>query len=117
MCGSPDHLIRDCPAAVSPHPMLQTGIRSMACLHISFLCLKSCVNSPVLEIAGNAMFPGMMPSSMPYWNGSHVPYMRAFGNFYGNGAMIPFDARNVPSSPFAVPNYMSSMYHPVPAFG
>ena len=26
MCGSPDHLIRDCPAASSPHSLLQRGI-------------------------------------------------------------------------------------------
>ncbi|XP_062099547.1 E3 ubiquitin ligase PQT3-like isoform X2 [Humulus lupulus] len=90
-CGSPDHFIRDCPAAmISARPMLQTG---------------------------NAMFPGAMPSSMPYWNGSSVPYVRPYGNLYGNGGMVPFNGRFFPSTPFAVPTYMSSMYHPMPAFG
>ena len=26
MCGSPDHFIRDCPDALSPHPLLQRGM-------------------------------------------------------------------------------------------
>lgn len=33
MCGSPDHFIRDCPAALSQHPMLQTGIDAFAYLY------------------------------------------------------------------------------------
>ncbi|KAF4382197.1 hypothetical protein G4B88_011526 [Cannabis sativa] len=90
-CGSPDHFIRDCPAAIiSPRPMPQTG---------------------------SAMFPGTMPSSVPYWNGSPVPYARPYGNFYGNGGMIPFNASFFPSVPYAVPTYVSPMYHPVPTFG
>ncbi|PON42592.1 TNF receptor-associated factor [Trema orientale] len=84
MCGSPDHFIRDCPAAISPRPMLQTGT---------------------------------MPGAIPYWNGSPVPYVGPFGDFYSNGGMIPFNARFFPSAPFAVPTYMPSMYHPMPAFG
>lgn len=63
------------------------------------------------------MFPGSLPGSMPYWNGSPVPYVRPFGNLYGNGGMIPFNASIVPSAPFAVPTYMPSVYHPMPTFG
>ncbi|KAF3446102.1 hypothetical protein FNV43_RR11281 [Rhamnella rubrinervis] len=89
MCGSPEHFIRDCPAALSPHPMLQTG---------------------------NTIFPGAMPSYMPYWNGAPWPHVRPFGNLYGNPGIMPFNTNMVPAAPF-VPTYVSSMYGPVRAFG
>ena len=34
------------------------------------------------------MFPGAMPSSIPYWNGSSMPYVRPYGNVYGSGGMV-----------------------------
>ncbi|XP_028089255.1 E3 ubiquitin ligase PARAQUAT TOLERANCE 3-like isoform X2 [Camellia sinensis] len=88
MCGSPDHFIRDCPAASSPYPMLQTG---------------------------NSMFPGAMSGyASPFWNSNPLPPIRPFTNMYGNSGMMPFNSGMVPSSPFAVPPYMPSMYGGLP---
>lgn len=90
MCGSPDHLIRDCPAASSPHSLLQRG---------------------------NSLFPGGIQSYVPpYWNGTSFPHVRPFGNLYGNAGMMPFNATMVPAAPFAVPSYMPSVYGGFPAF-
>ncbi|XP_057985804.1 E3 ubiquitin ligase PARAQUAT TOLERANCE 3 isoform X2 [Hevea brasiliensis] len=72
MCGSPDHFIRDCPAASSPHPMLQTG---------------------------NAMFPGAMTGYLsPYWNGP-FPQIRPLLSPYGNpfATIVPPTTFPVPS--------------------
>lgn len=92
MCGAPDHFIRDCPVASSPHPMLH---------------------------AGNAIFPGAMPGYVPpYWNGAPSPHAQPFRNPYGNHVMTAFDTSLVPPAPFAAPTYMASMYHnSFPAFG
>ncbi|XP_043721756.1 E3 ubiquitin ligase PQT3-like isoform X2 [Telopea speciosissima] len=85
MCGSPDHFIRNCPAASSPHPMLQTG---------------------------DAVFPGGMSTYGPsYWQGSSLsPHIRPFTNIYGNAGLMPFDPAMVPVTPFAMSSYMPSMY-------
>ncbi|KAL6000190.1 hypothetical protein ACLOJK_034868 [Asimina triloba] len=91
MCGSPDHLVRDCPAASGPYPMLHT----------------------------DGMFPGGMSAYGPHcWQGSSFPHVRPFTNFYGTPSMMPFDPTMVPLSPFGVPPYMPSMYSgmPVPLF-
>ncbi|KAK2989449.1 hypothetical protein RJ640_018767 [Escallonia rubra] len=95
MCGSPDHFIRDCPVASSPHPMLQ---------------------------AGNPMFPGGMPGyasgyASPYWNSAIYPPMRPYGNMYGNPGMMPFNASMVPATPFPVTPYIPSMYGGLPSPG
>ncbi|KAL7187012.1 hypothetical protein ACSBR1_037142 [Camellia fascicularis] len=83
-----DHFIRDCPAASSPYPMLQTG---------------------------NSMFPGAMSGyASPFWNSNPLPPIRPFTNMYGNSGMMPFNSGMVPSSPFAVPPYMPSMYGGLP---
>ncbi|KAF5188900.1 hypothetical protein FRX31_021521 [Thalictrum thalictroides] len=83
MCGSPDHFIRDCPAATGQYPMYQTG---------------------------DAMYPGGMPAyGPPYWQGSSCPPVRPFGNVYATPGMMPFAPTMVPVTPFQVP-YMSSMY-------
>ncbi|KAH0969781.1 hypothetical protein GBA52_028377 [Prunus armeniaca] len=83
MCGAPDHFIRDCPVASSPHPMLH---------------------------AGNAIFPGAMPGYVPpYWNGAPSPHAQPFRNPYGNHVMTAFDTSLVPPSPFAAPTYMASI--------
>ncbi|XP_010261934.1 PREDICTED: E3 ubiquitin-protein ligase RBBP6-like isoform X2 [Nelumbo nucifera] len=88
MCGSPDHFIRDCPAASSPHPMLQTG---------------------------DAVFPGGMPAYGPsYWHGSPLTHVRPYANIYGAPGMMPFDPTMVPVTPFAVPSYMPSLYAGLP---
>lgn len=91
MCGSPNHLIRDCPAALSPNPMLQQG---------------------------NAFFPGAMRGyAPPYWNGPSLPHVRPFANIYGNHGMMPFNATMGPTTPFAVPTYMPSVFGSLPAYG
>ncbi|CAL5434706.1 unnamed protein product [Camellia sinensis] len=83
-----NHFIRDCPAASSPYPMLQTG---------------------------NSMFPGAMSGyASPFWNSNPLPPIRPFTNMYGNSGMMPFNSGMVPSSPFAVPPYMPSMYGGLP---
>ncbi|KAF8401070.1 hypothetical protein HHK36_014373 [Tetracentron sinense] len=90
MCGSPDHFIRDCPAASSSYPMLQTG---------------------------DTVFPGSMPAyGPPYWHGAPLTPLRPLANIYGTPGMMPFDTRMIPVTPFAVPSYMQSMYggFPVP---
>lgn len=85
MCGSPDHLIRDCPAASSQHPMFPSG--------------DSIFGGPV----------GGFPS--PYWNGPMFPNIRPFTSMYTNsGPMMPFGAGMLPVRPFAVPPYMPSVY-------
>ncbi|KAK3023350.1 hypothetical protein RJ639_042748 [Escallonia herrerae] len=95
MCGSPDHFIRDCPVASSPHPMLQTG---------------------------NPMFPGGVPGyssgyASPYWNSAIYPPMRPYGNMYGNPGMMSFNASMVPATPFPVTPYIPSMYGGLPSPG
>ncbi|XP_077230007.1 uncharacterized protein LOC143863227 [Tasmannia lanceolata] len=83
-CGSPDHLVRDCPAACSPYHMLQTG---------------------------DSVFPGGISTYGPsYWQGASLPHVRPFTNIYGAPGMMPFDPSMVPVSPFAVPPYMPPMY-------
>lgn len=91
MCGSPDHLIRDCPAAYGPHPMLQTG--------------------PGTVQGG---IPGYASS---YWNGAAYPPVRPFPNIYSSPAMMTFNASLVPVSPYAVPPYASPMYGGLPTAG
>lgn len=87
-------------------------------MHFSSLLWKDlCLMVPTFWISGNAIFPGAMPGCMPYWNGPPMPHFRPFCNLYGNPVMMPFNATMVPASPFPVPNYLSSTYGPVHAFG
>ncbi|KAL3655789.1 hypothetical protein CASFOL_000185 [Castilleja foliolosa] len=89
-CGSPDHLMRDCPM---PHqnPMFQPG---------------------------NGAFHGGMPGyAAPYWNGSSMPPFSPYANMYSNPAMMPFNASMVPVSPFAAPHYYPSMVGGLPGPG
>ncbi|KAL3497426.1 hypothetical protein ACH5RR_040158 [Cinchona calisaya] len=88
MCGSPYHLIRDCPASSDPHPMLQTG-------------------AGVLQ----GGIPGYASS---YWNGAAYPPIRPFPSIYGTPAMIPFNASVVPVAPYGVPPYVPSLYGGLP---
>uniref|UniRef100_A0A1D1Z3E3 E3 ubiquitin-protein ligase RBBP6 n=2 Tax=Anthurium amnicola TaxID=1678845 RepID=A0A1D1Z3E3_9ARAE len=83
MCGSPDHLIRDCPAALNPYPCLQTG---------------------------NAAFHGGMPAyGAAYWHSNSFPYVRPYANIYGAPGMLPFDPAIKSVPPFGIP-YMSPFY-------
>ncbi|KDP34038.1 hypothetical protein JCGZ_07609 [Jatropha curcas] len=80
LCGSPDHFIRNCPAASTTRPMLQTG---------------------------NPVFPGAMPGYLsPYWNGTPFSQTRPFINPYGN----PFSATMVQPSTFPAPTFMAPMF-------
>ncbi|OMO67009.1 Zinc finger, RING-type [Corchorus capsularis] len=91
MCGSPDHLRRDCPDVFSQHPMLERG---------------------------NGMFQGAMPGYLPpYWNGPPFPNIRPFANPYGNSGMMPFNASMIPGAPYPIPTYVTSMFGGSPAFG
>ncbi|KAL8501860.1 hypothetical protein ACS0TY_021103 [Phlomoides rotata] len=89
-CGSPDHLMRDCPMSHS-NPMFQPG---------------------------NGVFNGGMPSyAVPYWNGPPAPPFAPYANMYNNPSMMPFNASMVPVSPFAVPPYIPSMHGSLPSPG
>ncbi|CAA2962502.1 E3 ubiquitin ligase PARAQUAT TOLERANCE 3-like isoform X1 [Olea europaea subsp. europaea] len=80
-CGSPDHLMRDCPLAFNLH----------------------------LFQPGNGTFHGGVPGyPPPYWNGSMLPF-RPYANMYGNPSAMPFNLSMVPVIPFAVPSYIPSM--------
>lgn len=119
MCGSPGHLIRDCPAASSPYSMLQQGI-VLILLHLSevyLLSLDCLVVRPLFVISGSSMFPGVMRGyAQPYCCGSSLPHVRPFWNLYGNIGMMPFNIALVPAASFAVPMYMPAMYGGFPAF-
>ncbi|KAJ4830838.1 hypothetical protein Tsubulata_028527 [Turnera subulata] len=81
LCGSPDHLVRACPAAMKLHPMHQSG---------------------------NAMFLKYMPSYVPHcWNVSSFP--RPFLNPYGSPGMVPFNAAMLPNTSFPHPTCIPSM--------
>lgn len=82
-CGSPDHIMRDCPAATGQYPMLQTG---------------------------DALYAGGMPYGPPYWQGSSFSQVRPFVNMYASPGMMPFSPNMVPVTPYRVPSYMPSMY-------
>ncbi|XP_020256806.1 E3 ubiquitin ligase PQT3-like isoform X2 [Asparagus officinalis] len=83
-CGSPDHLIRDCPAASNSYPFNQTG---------------------------DPAFGGGMPMyGQAYWHGNTFPQGRPYANAYSTQGMMPFDPTMGPISPFGIPLYMSSMY-------
>ncbi|XP_050363336.1 E3 ubiquitin ligase PQT3-like isoform X2 [Argentina anserina] len=90
MCGSPDHLIRECPVATSSQHMLHSG-------------------------AMPAALPGYVPL---YWDVAPLPYTPSFRYPYGNQGMTAFDAMLIPPAPFSVHPYMHmpSMYR-APGFG
>ncbi|MCL7024313.1 hypothetical protein MKW94_029165, partial [Papaver nudicaule] len=82
MCGSPDHLIRDCPVSSNQYPMLQTA---------------------------DAVYQGGMPAygPPPYWNGAQF---RPFPNVYGTPGMVPYGSNMVQVNPYSIHSYMPSMY-------
>lgn len=81
-CGSPDHLMRDCPVS-HQNPMFQPG---------------------------SGAFHGGMPGyAPPYWHGFSFPPFPPYANMYSNPSMMPFNPSMVPVSPYAVPPYISSM--------
>ncbi|KAL8063134.1 hypothetical protein ABFX02_01G007900 [Erythranthe guttata] len=89
-CGSPDHLMRDCPMS-HQNPMFQPG---------------------------NGVFHGGMPGyAPPYWNGSSLPPFRPYANMYNNPAMMQFNASMVPVTPYPVPPYIPSMRGGMPVPG
>ncbi|XP_051151354.1 E3 ubiquitin ligase PARAQUAT TOLERANCE 3-like [Andrographis paniculata] len=89
-CGSPDHLMRDCPLA----------------------------NQNTMFRPDNGAFHGGMPGyAPPYWNGSSMPPFRPYANMYNNSGMVPFNASMVPVSPFAAAPYIPSMPGGLPGVG
>ncbi|KAK4338602.1 hypothetical protein RND71_043089 [Anisodus tanguticus] len=90
MCGSPDHLIRDCAFASNRNPILQSG---------------------------NAMLTGGFPGyPSPYWNCNTYSTPMPFANMYGNAGNAPFNACMVPPTPFAH-RYMRSVHGSMPLPG
>ncbi|KAF6140535.1 hypothetical protein GIB67_035562 [Kingdonia uniflora] len=88
MCGSPDHFIRDCPAASSPYPNPY----------------------PMLQ-SGDPVFPGGMSAyAPPYWHGASLPHMRPYSNMYATPGIMPYDPTMVPVTPPFGVSYMPSMY-------
>ncbi|XP_020256811.1 E3 ubiquitin ligase PQT3-like isoform X2 [Asparagus officinalis] len=83
MCGSPDHLIRDCPAASNSYPFNQT----------------------------DPAFAGGIPMyGQAYWHGNTFLRTRPYANTYGSQEMMPFDPTRAQLSPGGVSPFMSSMY-------
>ncbi|KAJ9550656.1 hypothetical protein OSB04_014701 [Centaurea solstitialis] len=88
VCGSPDHLIRDCPIAPNRQPMSH---------------------------AGNHMFQGGMPCyATPYWSGAAFPLINPYMNMYGSLGFMPFGGSMVPVTPYRVPYYLPSAYSSLP---
>ncbi|KAJ6836640.1 E3 ubiquitin ligase PQT3-like isoform X1 [Iris pallida] len=87
-CGSPDHLIRDCPQASNTYPVNQTGDAAFA--------------------------GGMSAYQQSYWHGAPFAHAGPYANMYGAPGMMPFDQTMVPVSPFGISPYMSSMYAGMP---
>ncbi|XP_073103395.1 uncharacterized protein [Elaeis guineensis] len=80
MCGSPNHLVRDCPAASNPYP------------------------------GDAAFPGGMSAYGHPFWHGASLPHFRPFANIYGAPGVMPFDPTVIQVSPFGMPSYMPSLY-------
>ncbi|XP_048495054.1 E3 ubiquitin ligase PARAQUAT TOLERANCE 3 isoform X2 [Beta vulgaris subsp. vulgaris] len=83
MCGSPDHLFRDCPGTAD--------------------------SSTSFNWNGVPSFPGAVSGYSPaYWPGS--PHSRPFVNMYGGPGMMFYNTNAAPISPFAFPPCAPSMY-------
>lgn len=68
-------------------------------------------------VSGNAMFPGAMPGYVPpFWNGTPFPQIRPFVSPYGNPGIMPFNVSMVPTTTFAGPTYMPSMFSGMAAY-
>lgn len=99
MCGSPDHLVRDCPAAAAA-------------------AAASSLNPYPLHQTGNTVFGGGMAAyEQSYWNGNSFFPVRQFPYGYSASRMMPISPAIIPAAPFAVPPYMPSPYSGVPACG
>ncbi|CAA2942115.1 E3 ubiquitin ligase PARAQUAT TOLERANCE 3-like isoform X1 [Olea europaea subsp. europaea] len=106
-CGSPDHLMRDCPLASSLHPF-QPGTNKSFLLD-SYIQQEKFILSITAVILGNGAFHGGVPGyPPPYWNDSMFPF-RPCANMYSNPSVMPFNVSVVPVTPFAVPPYITSM--------
>ncbi|XP_075524204.1 uncharacterized protein LOC142556613 [Primulina tabacum] len=81
-CGSPDHLIRDCPTS-NLTPMFQPG--------------------------NYALNGGMRTYGPPYMSNSTIHPFRSYANMYSNHGLMPFNAYLAPAAPYAIPPYICSM--------
>ncbi|XP_021738922.1 E3 ubiquitin ligase PQT3-like isoform X1 [Chenopodium quinoa] len=85
MCGSPDHLIRDCPGAVDHNTNHWNGV-------------------------GSRSLPGAVSGYPPtYWQGNQ-PYPGPYINMYGGPGMMFYNTNTAPISPLAFPSCSPSMY-------
>ncbi|GAB2222988.1 hypothetical protein Drorol1_Dr00017121 [Drosera rotundifolia] len=86
MCGSPDHLIRDCPVAASSRA----------------------------DYRNDMAFAGASPRyGPPYWHQIQFSQARPFVNMCGSHMMMPYNGAVGPQfqqHPFAVPSYNSNIY-------
>ncbi|KAL9230485.1 hypothetical protein vseg_005828 [Gypsophila vaccaria] len=81
-CGSPDHLIRECPAGAS-----------------------SAASSHVGSWSGNVPFQGVAPAYAPqYWPGNPPPGRPLYDMYCGPEAMM-YNANMAAATPFAMPPY------------
>ncbi|KAL9249449.1 E3 ubiquitin ligase PQT3-like-like protein [Drosera capensis] len=86
MCGSPDHLIRDCPVAASSRVDYRND----------------------MPFAGASSRYGP-----PYWHQTQFTHMRPFPNMCGSHMMMPYNVAMGPQfnqNPFAVPSYNPNIY-------
>ncbi|KAK9741584.1 hypothetical protein RND81_03G115200 [Saponaria officinalis] len=93
MCGSPDHLIRECPAAASSAPSSQMG-----------------------SWCGNVPFQGVAPGYAPqYWPGN-PPHCRPLYGMYSGPETMLYNANMGAVTPFGMSPYAPSMFsgYPVP---
>ncbi|VFQ60774.1 unnamed protein product [Cuscuta campestris] len=90
ICGSPEHLMRNCTAS----------------------------NSLAMPQTGHHMLMGGMPGyPSPYWNNTMYSPISPFTHIYGNPEMMPFRAPIIPTPTFSASPYMPSMPSGVPLNG
>ncbi|XP_020100088.1 E3 ubiquitin-protein ligase RBBP6-like isoform X3 [Ananas comosus] len=80
MCGSPDHLIRDCPVASNTYPG---------------------------DVAFPGQISAYGP---PFWCGSPFPNFQPYASMYAPPGIMPYDSRVLPGAHAALPSYMPPLY-------
>nr|CAD1822577.1 unnamed protein product [Ananas comosus var. bracteatus] len=80
MCGSPDHLIRDCPVASNTYPG---------------------------DVAFPGQISAYGP---PFWYGSPFPNFQPYASMYAPPGIMPYDSRVLPVAHAALPSYMPPLY-------
>lgn len=105
MCGSPDHLIRECPHAKTGKtlPSFQLRLYGMQ----TFKC-SECF---LFIFIGNALVSGGIPPFRDgYWHGVSFSNARPYANIYGAPPMMPFDPMMFPAPAFGIPSCLPPIY-------